>query len=110
AACIINTCDINSGIVKPDRITVSLIVDGSNYSTLENSYTVFSNIGGCCMREHDTGPVVVGENQRPLKGTWCKHNLIGTDMPHANARALGRCRIPKVIASPFNSDNIILIV
>jgi hypothetical protein len=38
------------------------------------------------MRKHDARPVIVGEDQRPLKGARRKHDLIGADMPNRDAR------------------------
>ena len=62
------------------------------------------------MGEHDAGPVIICEDQWALERTWCQHNPIGTDMPDPDARARGRCGIAKVIASPLNGDDIILVV
>jgi hypothetical protein len=62
------------------------------------------------MGEHDTRPVVVREDQRALKCTGRKHDLIGADMPHADARAPVRLEIPEMIAASLNGNDIILVV
>src|SRR5580704_7717278 len=97
--------------VKPKRITVSLVVDSNNHGMTENPHTMNRNIGRGRMREHDAGPVVICEDQRTLERTGCQHDPVGTDMPYSNSRTTWqRGGIPQVIASPFNSNDIILIV
>ena len=97
-------------MVKPKRITISLVVNSSNHGTPEDPHTMNRNIGRCRMGEHDAGPVVICKDQRALECTWCQHDPIGTDMPDPDACTPGRRGIPKVVASPLNGDDIILVV
>jgi hypothetical protein len=62
------------------------------------------------MGEHDAGPVVICEDQQALERTWCQHDPIGTDMPDPDACVPDQRGIPKMIASPLNDDDIILVV
>src|SRR3954451_18456895 len=89
---------------------VTLVVDSNNHCTKEDTHTMNSNIGRCRMGEPNAGPVVIGEDQRTLKGTGCQHYFVSTDMPDPYAGTFGWRRVPKVVASPLNRDYIILIV
>src|SRR5277367_4992105 len=107
---IIETLYLYPRMVKPECITVSLVVDRCNYGTLKYPHTMNPNIGPCRIGKHDARPVVICEDQRALERTWCQHDPIGTDMPDPDARTIGLRGISKVIAPPLNGDDIILIV
>ena len=72
-SCIIDTHYLHPGMMKPERIAVSLVVNSNNHGTLENAHTVFCNISSGGMREHNAGPVVIGKDQWTLEGTRCQH-------------------------------------
>ena len=96
--------------MKPKRITISLVVNSCNHGTLKDPHTMQRHVSGRCMGQHDAGPVVVGEDQRSLKGTRRQDDLIGADMPHTDACALYWRGVSKVIASPLNGNDKILVV
>jgi hypothetical protein len=62
------------------------------------------------MRKHNARSVVVCEDQWSLEGAWRQHYAIRTDMPDPDVGVLCRRGTPRVIASPLNSDYIILVV
>ena len=62
------------------------------------------------MGEQYARPVVIGKDQRPLERSRCQHHPIGTDMPNPNAGTIIRRGIPKVVTTPLNSYNIILVI
>src|SRR6185295_15623606 len=81
ASCIIDTNYFNSGMMKPERITVPLVVNSSNRGNLEYFYSMFSHISSGGMREHNAGSVIIGKDQGALESTRCEYYLVGTNMP-----------------------------
>jgi hypothetical protein len=107
---IIDTLHLYPGMVKPKRITISLVVNSSNHGTPEDPHTMNRNIGRCRMGEHDAGlslfAKINGRWNAPGASTTRSARICQTRM---RARLAG-AEFPRWIASPLNGDDIILVV
>ena len=84
-----------------ERGAVGAVVVGEQHGAPAGQHAVAVDIGGGRRGEHDAGPVVVGEDQRPLDRAGRQHDLPGADLPQPLARRLRAAR-RQMIADPLD--------
>ena len=60
---------------------ISAVVVGGEHDPAADQYVVAREIAECGVRQHDAGPIIVGEDQRTFDCPGRKHDLLGADAP-----------------------------
>ena len=92
------------------RDRIGIVVVGEQHGAASRQDRVAVQIGLNRPRQHDAGPVVAGEDERPLQRPSRQHHPPRPDMPQSLARHAGRHRRPKQLANPLDADQIIAVV
>ena len=98
--------DGNSLSRQIERRCVRAVVICRNQPALSENDSEPVQIATRCRRQHDTGPVVVGENQRPLRRTRGVDNRPSTDRNYDLARLPGSPIGLQVIASLHQGNRV----
>ncbi len=102
--------DGNASRSQIERGAIGAIVAGEQHGAAAGQHGVAVQIAAHRARQHDPGPVVVGEHQRPLERAGRQHHLLGPYLPEPLAGQMrGRCR-SEMVGDPLDQAQIVVVV
>ncbi len=96
--------------LQVERGAVGAVVVGQHDRAAAGAHGVAVEVAAHRARQHDAGPVVLGEHQRPLERAGREHHLARAHLPQALAgQVSGRGR-PEVVGHALEQAEIVVVV
>ena len=94
--------------LRVERRLVRRCPVGRDHDVAPRRHRVAVHVAAKRVRQHDPGPVVVGEYQRPFMRAGRNDHLAGTDLPKPLSRLAGR-RLAKMVGQPLAERDVIVV-
>ena len=102
--------DPEPGVGQLDGGGVGAVIGREHHRALPDQDAVPVEVGVRRIREHDAGPVVVGEYDRTLVRTGREDDLLSSNTPNTVARPDAGLARAKVVGAPFDGQYVAVVV
>ena len=98
-----------AGGLQVERGAIRAVVVGQHHRAAARAHGVAVEVAAHRARQHDAGPVVLGEHQRPLERAGRQHHLARAHFPEALAGQVRR-GAPEVVGDALEQGQIVVVV